>query len=274
MTLTAVDFDYLRKLVREQSAIVLEPGKEYLVEARLATLVRQEGLGSMQDLVAKLRSHHSGPLHTRVVEAMTTNETLFFRDPFVFEALRTAALPEVVERRRAERRLEIWSAACSSGQEPYSVAMLLREHFPEVTGWRTSILATDLSTQMLARAAEGRYSQLEVNRGLPATMLTKYFSRQGMHWQVGDELKRAIEFRPMNLDAPWPTLPQMDVVLLRNVLIYFDMETKRRIVANVRKVLRRDGYLFLGGAETLLNVDDAFERVTLGKAACYRLRQP
>jgi chemotaxis protein methyltransferase CheR len=274
MTLTAVDFDYLRKLVREQSAIVLEPGKEYLVEARLATLVRQEGLGSMQDLVAKLRSHHSGPLHTRVVEAMTTNETLFFRDPFVFEALRTAALPELVERRRPERRLEIWSAACSSGQEPYSVAMLLREHFPEVTGWRTSILATDLSTQMLARAAEGRYSQLEVNRGLPATMLTKYFSRQGMHWQVGDELKRAIEFRPMNLDAPWPTLPQMDVVLLRNVLIYFDMETKRRIVANVRKVLRRDGYLFLGGAETLLNVDDAFERVTLGKAACYRLRRP
>jgi chemotaxis protein methyltransferase CheR len=272
MTLTAIDFDYLRKLVREQSAIVLEPGKEYLVEARLATLVRQEGMSSMQDLVTRLRSHRASPLHTQVVEAMTTNETLFFRDPFVFEALRTVVLPDLVERRKAERRLEIWSAACSSGQEPYSMAMLLHEHLPQIAGWRTGILATDLSTQVLTRAREGRYSQLEVNRGLPATLLTKHFTRQGMHWQVSDELKRAVDYRPMNLDAPWPSLPQMDVVLLRNVLIYFDVETKRRILAGVRKVLRRDGYMFLGGAETLLNVDDAFERVALGKAACYRLR--
>jgi chemotaxis protein methyltransferase CheR len=271
MTLTAVEFDYLRRLVREQSAIVLEPGKEYLIEARLAGLVRQEGAGSLQDLVGRLRTERAGHLHTRVVEAMTTNETLFFRDPQVWEALRTTVVPRLLAQRRAERRLDVWSAACSSGQEPYSLVMLLREHFPAATGWDLRILATDLSTAMLDRARQGRFSQLEVNRGLPAALLVKYFEKQGMHWDAGPDLRGSVKFRPLNLDAAWPSMPLMDLVLLRNVLIYFDLETKKAVLGRVRRVLRPEGYLFIGAAENLLNVDDGFERVSIGRTTWYRL---
>jgi chemotaxis protein methyltransferase CheR len=271
MSLTAVEFDFLRRLVREQSAIVLEPGKEYLIEARLAGLVRQEGAGSLQDLVGRLRTERAGPLHTQVVEAMTTNETLFFRDPQVWEALRTTVIPQLLERRRTERRLDVWSAACSSGQEPYSLVMLVREHFPAAVGWDLRILATDLSTAVLERAEQGRFSQLEVNRGLPAALLVKYFDKHGMHWDARPELRQSVVFRPLNLDASWPLMPPLDLVLLRNVLIYFDAETRKAILGRVRRVLRPDGWLFLGAAENLLNVDDGFERVTVGRATCYRL---
>jgi chemotaxis protein methyltransferase CheR len=271
MTMTAVEFDYLRKLVRQRSAIVLEAGKEYLAEARLATLVRQHGAASVQDLVSRLRTEQHGPLHSQVVEAMTTNETLFFRDVPVFDALRTDILPALAKD-AAGRRLNVWSAACSSGQEPYSLQVLLREHFPALCSGGVHLLATDLSTAMLERCREGRYSQLEVNRGLPARLLVKYFGRQGMHWQVNDELRRGVEFRQMNLDEPWPALPPMDLVLLRNVLIYFDMDTKRSILARLRRLVRPGGFLILGGAETLLNVDDSFERITFGRATCYQLR--
>jgi chemotaxis protein methyltransferase CheR len=271
--MTTVEFDYLRRLVREQSAIVLESGKEYLVEARLAGLVREQGMTTVTDLVAKLRGLRDGPLHTQVVEAITTNETLFFRDPPLWEALRKEVLPELIERRRPERRLHLWSAACSSGQEPYSLAMLLAEHFPELAGWKVGILATDLSTAMLARAREGSYSQLEVNRGMPAAMLVKHFVKEGMHWRVVPGLRRAVEFRPLNLDAAWPPLPRMDLVLLRNVLIYFDASTKQAIVARMRRQLHPDGYLLLGAAENLLGLDDAVDRMTLGRTICYRPRQ-
>jgi chemotaxis protein methyltransferase CheR len=273
MSLGTVEFDYLRRLVREQSAIVLEPGKEYLVEARLAGLVREHGMATVTDLVARLRGHREGPLHAQVVEAITTNETLFFRDPPLWEALRRQVLPELIERRRRERRLHLWSAACSSGQEPYSLAMLLAEQFAELAGWEVRILGTDLSTTMLARAREGSYSQLEVNRGLPAAMLVKHFAKEGMRWRASPALRRAVEFRPLNLDAAWPPLPQMDLVLLRNVLIYFHAEAKRATVSRLRRQLRPDGYLALGAAENLLGLDDGVERVTFGRAVCYRPRQ-
>jgi chemotaxis protein methyltransferase CheR len=273
MSMTTFEFDYLRRLVREQSAIVLESGKEYLVEARLAGLVREQGMSTVTDLVAKLRGLRDGPLHTQVVEAITTNETLFFRDPPLWETLRKEILPGLIERRRSERRLHIWSAACSSGQEPYSLAMLLAEHFGELAGWEVGILATDLSTAMLTRAREGSYSQLEVNRGLPAAMLVKHFAKEGMHWRVVPGLRRAVEFRPLNLDAAWPPLPRMDLVLLRNVLIYFDVETKRTIAGRMGRLLQRDGYLVLGAAENLLGLDDAVERVIFGRTICYRPRQ-
>jgi chemotaxis protein methyltransferase CheR len=273
MSMTTVEFDYLRRLVREQSAIVLDSGKEYLVEARLAGLVREQGMSTVTDLVAKLRGHRDGPLHTQVVEAITTNETLFFRDPPLWDTLRKEVLPELIEQRRSERRLQVWSAACSSGQEPYSLAMLLAEHFGEMAGWEVRILATDLSTAMLARAREGSYSQLEVNRGLPAAMLVKHFAKEGMHWRVVPGLRRTVEFRPFNLGATWPPLPRMDLVLLRNVLIYFDAETKRTIAERMRRQLQPDGYLVLGAAENLLGLDDAVERVTFGRTICYRPRQ-
>jgi chemotaxis protein methyltransferase CheR len=272
MGMSTVEFDYLCRLVREQSAIVLEPGKEYLVEARLAGLVREQGMTTVTDLVARLRGRRDGPLHTQVVEAITTNETLFFRDPPLWEALREEILPELIERRRSERRLHLWSAACSSGQEPYSLAMLLAEHFGELAGWEVHILATDLSTAMLARAREGSYSQLEVNRGLPAAMLVKHFTKEGMHWRAAAALRRAVDFRPLNLDTAWPPLPRMDLVLLRNVLIYFHAETRQAIVGRLQRQLRPDGYLALGAAENLLSLD-AVERVTFGRAICYRPRQ-
>jgi len=272
VALSPADFQFLSTLVRQRSAIVLEPEKSYLLEARLSPLARIEGFGSIETLVAALRQQTFNGLHRKVVEAMTTNETSFFRDLHPFEALRLVVLPEVIARRQLERRLTIWCAACSSGQEPYTVAMTLLEHFPQLAGWDLRILATDLSRDMVAKARAGRYGQMEVNRGLPANLLVKHFEKKGMEWVVLPEVQRLCEFREMNLIEPWGPLPQMDVVFLRNVLIYFDVETKRSILGNVRKVLPPWGYLFLGGAETTINLEDTFERVQFDRAGCYRLK--
>lgn len=272
MTVTVTDFEFISAMVRAESAIVLERGKEYLVEARLLPVATEAGLASVADLVQQLRLHPTGPLRQDVVEAMTTNETSFFRDAHPFEALSQRVLPELVRARAGERLVKIWCAAASSGQEPYSIAMLLADLLAGHPGWRVRLLATDISQRMLARTRAGRYTQLEVNRGLPAPRLVRHFTRSGTHWQVNDELRRMVECRVLHLDGPWPPMPSMDVVFLRNVLIYFDIPTKQRILARIRGVLRPDGYLFLGGAETTLNLDPAFERVQLGSAPAYRLR--
>ncbi|HEV7730896.1 MAG TPA: protein-glutamate O-methyltransferase CheR [Candidatus Binatia bacterium] len=272
MTIGAVEFDYIRKLVRERSAIVLEPGKEYLAESRLLPVARDEGCATLQDLVAKIRADRSGGLERKVIEAMTTNETTFFRDVHPFEALRKTVLPDVLAARAAQRQLNIWCGASSSGQEPYSIAMVLRERAADLAGWSVRLLASDISREMLDRTKEGRYSQLEVNRGLPATMLVKWFEKQGTSWQVKPELRAMLELHEMNLAGAWPAFPSLDIVFMRNVLIYFDVETKQAILGKVRRLLRPDGWLLLGGAETTLNLDDAFERVPVEKATCYRLR--
>jgi len=264
---------FLSALVRQRSAIVLEPEKSYLLEARLAPLARAEGFGSIDALVEHLRAQPAGGLHGKVVEAMTTNETSFFRDLHPFEALRTVVIPEVIRHRRTERRLTIWCAASSSGQEPYTVAMTLLEHFPELAGWSVTLLGTDISGAMIARCRAGKYGQIEVNRGLPAPLLMKYFERKGMDWQVKPVVQRLCEFRELNLIEPWGQLPAMDVIFLRNVLIYFDVETKRSILQKVRAALAPWGHLFLGGAETTLNLGDMFERVPFDKAGCYRLKE-
>jgi chemotaxis protein methyltransferase CheR len=266
------EFDYVASLVRQRAAIVLEPGKEYLVESRLLPVAREVGCASLTELVAKLRAqaHHS--LLQKVVDAMTTNETLFFRDLHPFEALKTVVLPTLLAKREKERVLNLWCAAASSGQEPYTIAMLLREHFPMLSSWTVRFIATDISQEMLTRARAGRYSQLEVNRGMPAALLAKYFVRQGREWQIKDDLRNLIEFRQLNLADPWPALPPMDIVFMRNVLIYFDLAMKKTILGKVRRLLRLDGYLFLGAAETTLNLDDGFERLQFEKAGCYRLR--
>ncbi|MFN8545612.1 MAG: protein-glutamate O-methyltransferase CheR [Candidatus Binatia bacterium] len=266
------EFEYIQKLVRERSAIVLEDGKVYLADSRLAPLAREEGFQSITELVAQLRGERFGRLHRRVVEAMTTNETSFFRDLHPFEALRSAIFPELVGRRATTRTLDIWCAASSTGQEPYSLALTIREHFPALATWNVRITATDLNTEVLARAGRGTYSQLEVNRGLPAPMLVKYFERKGLEWQLKDDVRRLVTFRELNLAESWPTMGPLDLVMLRNVLIYFDVETKRAILGKVRRLLRPDGYLFLGGAETTINLDDGFERAQFGKAWAYRVR--
>ncbi|MFO1010992.1 MAG: protein-glutamate O-methyltransferase CheR [Planctomycetota bacterium] len=271
MSINTTDFAFLQTLVRERSAIVLDPGKEYLAESRLAPIARGAGLPGIGELVAKLRTDPRGTLTDKVIEAMTTNETSFFRDVHPFEALRLNILPDLIKARANERTLNLWCAASSSGQEPYTIAMLIRENFPALIEWRIRFIATDISQEMLRRSRDGIYSQLEVNRGLPAKYLVKYFEKRGSDWQIKADLRSMIEFKELNLIKPWPAMPPLDVVFIRNVLIYFDLPTKRAILGNIRKVLRPDGYLFLGGAETTLSLDESFKRAQVGPTWCYRL---
>lgn len=271
--ISETDFNYVRDLVKRVSAIVLEPEKAYLVETRLTPLARKTGFGSLQALLASLRVDGNPRLRHQVVEAMTTHETSFFRDGHPFETLKARILPELLARRSSSQHVAIWCAACSSGQEPFSVAMLAREHFPTLVKGRLRIIATDLSEAILARAREGLYSQIEINRGLPAAELARYFDRQGLCWRIKPEIRRMVDFQQSNLAGAWPNLPLMDVIFMRNVLIYFGIETKKQILNNVRRALKPDGYLFLGASETTLNLSAAFEPITLGKTTCYQLSQ-
>lgn len=269
MAITQAEFDIVRTLIRGEAGIVLEQGKEYLVEARLSPLARREGIASTSDLIAQL-GRLKGPLHTKVVEAMTTNETIFFRDVEPFEVLRKEILPKLIEARRTSRRLQIWCGASSTGQEPYSIAMTLLD-IPELASWKVDILATDISTDVLARARGGLYSQLEVNRGLPATHLVKYFEKKGLEWQINDTIRSMVRFEFLNLMKPLPSMTAPDIVFLRNVLIYFDTADKSAILTRIRGVMRQDGYLFLGAAETTRSLDDRFERLPFSKTGCYRI---
>ncbi len=271
-TLDAATFDYVRTLVHERSAIALEPTKGYLVESRLMPIAKQRGHHSLAEMVSHLRNKPYGELHAQVVEAMTTNETSFFRDAHPFEALKTAVIPELIQKREATKTLNIWSAACSTGQEPYTIAITLRETFPQLANWRIQILATDLSSQVLEKAASATYSQAEINRGLPAPVLVKYFQKVGLQWQLKPEIRSQVQFQRMNLIEPWPAFAKMDVVFLRNVLIYFTPETKAKILAQVRNRLAADGSLFLGGAETTIGIDESFVRCNHGKTITYRLK--
>jgi chemotaxis protein methyltransferase CheR len=269
--MTDRDFSTVRQLLQEQSAIVLDAGKEYLVETRLAPLAHQLNLKSVEELIAQLRQGTGTGLHKQIVEAMVTTETSFFRDHHPFEALRKVVLPELIDQRRKERSLNIWCAACATGQEPYSLAILIRENFPELADWRVSLLATDLSQQVLEKARSGRYGQIEVNRGLPATLLVKYFEQHGTHWQLKPVIRNMIDFRAINLAEAWPVLPPMSLVLIRNVMIYFDVQTKKSILSKVARILGPGGYLLLGGAETTFNLHDSFRRVEPLKGAFFQL---
>ncbi|MBK6940100.1 MAG: protein-glutamate O-methyltransferase CheR [Planctomycetes bacterium] len=270
MTLTAGDFEYVRALVRKDSAIELDSTQGYLVDSRLSGLARELGMPSLTALFEKLRAPGSADLMRRVVERMTTNETSFFRDPHYYDALRTIVLPNLVAARQRERKLSIWSAAASSGQEIYSIAMTVDEVRPPLDGWYVRLLATDLCESMLARCRDGKYRQLEVARGLGAPQLVKFFERDGADWQLKKRLRDMVEFKVMNLAEPWPPVASMDLIFLRNVLIYFSVETKKKILANVRQVLRPDGWLVLGSTESTFGIDDRFERHEIAKAIFYR----
>lgn len=269
--MTPDDFAYICKLVYDRSAIVLEPGKEYLVETRLLPVVRELKLDSISQLVTRLRYYQDNELVGRIIDAMVTTETFFFRDLQPFEAMKKSILPELIARRKSSRILNIWSAAASTGQEAYSIAIMLKENFPELSNWMVNILATDLSSEVLAKARSGVYNQIEVNRGLPAALLSRYFVQHGVKWQLCEEIRRKVDFKEMNLTRPWPLLPPMDIVLLRNVMIYFDVDAKKSILSKMAALLRPDGYLLLGGAETTMNLNDSFQRVDFSKAGFYRL---
>jgi chemotaxis protein methyltransferase CheR len=274
VTIEAGDFAFVQKLVMDRAAIVLNESKEYLVESRLTALARKKKLDSLGALLAEAKNGKQNGLLDEIIDAMTTNETSFLRDVHPFEMMRKIVLPDLIRKRQVEKKLHIWCGASSSGQEPYTIAMMLREHFWEtLRDWSVVFIASDLSTEMLDRSRAGSYSQLEVNRGLPAPLLVKYFDKDGSNWQVRDEIREMVDFRQINLVKDWPTMPPLDLVLMRNVLIYFDVPTKKKVLARVRERMRPDGYLFLGGAETTLNLDDAFERVQGDKAGCYRLKE-
>lgn len=272
MPLNHSDFEYIRKLVRDRTGVLLAEDKEYLVESRLAPLAKEAGAHSVSGFLSQVRQKPFNPFYELIVEAMMTNETFFFRDEHPFQAMKKSILPEFSKRRGSDRILHIWCAACSSGQEPYSIAMLLCEHFPHLGSWKVQLIASDISTAILKRARSGRYGQHEINRGLPPIFLQKYFQPFGNEWQIREDIRRMVEFRQLNLTKTFAPMPLMDIIFLRNVLIYFDVETKREILARVRQVLQPDGYLFLGGGETTVNLDDAFEPVQFDKTVCYQLR--
>lgn len=270
MTVSPADIAFLREFVHRRSAIVLEPDKDYLVEARLEPVARHAGLADVSALIDKLRSGSAPGLPVKVVEAMTTNETTFFRDAHPFETLEKLIVPQLLTSRASTRTITIWSAACSTGQEPYSIAMMLAHTFPELRNWQVRIIASDLAESVLARAREGRYRAVEVNRGLPKHYLSSYFEPFEQDWRVRDVIRKRVEFVQLNLHEMWTHPVRFDVVFLRNVLIYFDVPTKQRILARVRQFMAPDGALFLGGAETTANLDSNYSSDHHGKTVFFR----
>lgn len=273
MFTSAINFNYIQKLVHERSAIVIETGKEYLVESRLTPLALREGFCSIEEMVSRLRLQPYSDLHRKVVEAMTINETSFFRDGYPFETLKKKILPELFMKREAERKLNIWCTACSTGQEPYTIAMVLKETLTNLANWTIQLIASDLSLYMIERAQEGRYNQIEINRGLSPTLINKFFHKEGSDWQVNDDLRNLVTFREINLASTWPAMPQLDIIFMRNVMIYFDVATKKNILSKVKQNLKQDGYMFLGAAETTINIDDSFECEYFGNAGYYKLKR-
>jgi chemotaxis protein methyltransferase CheR len=268
MSLTETDFRFVAGLVRQRSSINLQPGKEYLVEARLAPVARRHGDRNLNALVGRLRAGDAA-LTAVVVDALTSNETSFFRDAYPFDSFVSTLLPTVAERASGSE-LNIWSAACSSGQEAYSLAILVLDWAAANPGVQVRIFGTDVSRSMIERARSGSYTQLEINRGLTVQNLVKYFVQSGRDWTLRQKVRDLTSFTVANLALPPVGVPPCDIVFLRNVLIYFDLETKRAVMENVRKVLRRGGYLVLGGSESPLDLDDVFKRVEIDKFVAFR----
>ncbi len=261
------NYAYLQQQIYRSSGIVLDESKRYLLEARLTPIVRKQNLKSINDLCALLRANSQPKITQEITEAMTTNETFFFRDATPFKLLKEKILPPLIEERKASRQLSFWSAAASSGQEAYSVAMTVLEM--GLKDWKIEIFGTDIAEKVLGRAREGKYIQIEVNRGLPAPYLVKYFNRQGLEWQIKDELRRMVRFQQFDLRQSMRSLGPFDIVLCRNVLIYFDLETKKNILRQIEGTLRQGGSLLLGAAETTMNLNTALERRTVDSSTFY-----
>lgn len=264
------NYRFLQEHVYSQVGIVLEDNKHYLFESRLAPIVKHHGLKSINDLCAVLHVKRNGEIGQQVVEAMTTNETYFFRDPAQYDAIRTVLLPRLKEDRRDTRKLRFWSAASSTGQEAYSLAMLLLED--GLKDWNIQILGTDFSSKVVERARTAAYQQIEVNRGLPVSMLVKHFKRAGLEWQLSDAVRKMARFETIDLRKSMRTLGPFDLVFCRNVMIYFDNETKRSIMKEIHSTLFRGGWLLLGGAETAFGLDEWFDRQLVGNMTVYVAR--
>ena len=258
--MTPQDFDYLRKLLKDRSGLMLSGEKQYLAESRLLPVARRHGMTTLAELVGKLKAAPvAAPLTSEVVEAMTTNETFFFRDKLPFEHLRDTIMPALIAARAREKRIRIWCTAASTGQEPYSIAMTLKDMGSALAGYRVDIVATDLSMEVLDRAKAGTYSQFEVQRGLPIQQLVKYFSKDGETWQIAPEIRAMVQYRSLNLLNDFSPFGTFDLVFCRNVLIYFDQETKIGVFERVARMMPDDSYLVLGAAETVVGLTDAFK---------------
>ncbi len=256
--MTPPDYEYLRKLLKDRSGLDLSADKQYLIESRLLPLSRKAGMASISELVQKMKSG-SADITTQVVEAMTTNETFFFRDKVPFDHFRDSIMPEILQARASRKTLRIWCAAGSTGQEPYSLAMCLKEMGAALSGWRVEILATDLSQEVLEKSKAGIYSQFEVQRGLPIQMLVKYFKQTGELWQINADIRAMVQHRQLNLLHDFSQLGVFDVIFCRNVLIYFDQDTKINIFNRLAKATEPDGFLVLGAAETVVGLTDVFK---------------
>lgn len=272
MPLSLTDFNFVAKLVERKCAILLPTGKEYLVEARLNTLARKKGLDSIAELLANVRKAPYTTLPDEVVDALTTNETSFFRDARPFDGLKNVIIPDLIEKRANSRTLNIWCGACSSGQEPYSVLITLLEYFSELENWNINYFATDFSAEMVERTEAGVYADLEVKRGLSEVLKLKYFDKIDKGWRAKPMLRSMLQVRRLNLIEHW-SLPPIDLVMMRNVLIYFDNEVKKDILQRVHKTLTNDGYLMLGAAETTISIDSSYSVEDAGSARCYRPKQ-
>jgi chemotaxis protein methyltransferase CheR len=258
---TPLDYDFLRKCLKERSGLVLSADKQYLVESRLLPVARKAGLANLGELVEALKAASETPLMTTVVEAMTTNESLFFRDKTPFDHFRATIMPALLAARRASRSIRIWSSAASTGQEPYSLAMCLKEMEQDLIGWRIELVASDLSGEVLEKARTGLYTQFEVQRGLPIQLLIKHFTQSGELWQLAPELRAMVKYRQLNLLKDFSQLGLFDLIFCRNVLIYFDQDTKIDVLNRMAKTIVSDGYLVLGAAETVVGLTDRFKMV-------------
>jgi chemotaxis protein methyltransferase CheR len=269
MSLSAIDADYLRGVVMRNSGNQVDPARDYLFESRLQRVLRTKGMQSLDQLVSALRSDSGSLLQRSVAEAMTINETSFFRDTASFDLLREELLPALIRERQNVRKLRFWSAASSSGQEAYSLAMLLREYFPSLLAWNIEIFGTDLSAEMIERARAGRYQRLEINRGLPARLLLKYLQRSGDEWEMAPDLRRLCHFQQRNLCDAAPYPERFDVILLRNVMIYFPPETRHTVLRRIHRSLAPDGALLLGVSEQT-SMGSHWQTVLTPKAVWYR----
>lgn len=254
------DFDFIAKLLKDRSGLVITRDKAYLLESRLTPVARKRGLKGLDDLVASMRTAGEDLLR-EVTEAMTTNESFFFRDMKPFDQFKALVLPALIQSRAQKKSFRIWSAACSSGQEAYSLAMIMKEEGPKLAGWKIEVVGTDISNEMLEKAKAGMYSQFEVQRGLPINMLVKYFKKNTEMWQIDPAIRAMVQFREYNLLHDLKPLGQFDVVFCRNVLIYFDQPTKTRVLESISKNMPDDGFLYLGGAETVLGISDRFKPI-------------
>jgi len=255
------DFEYLRALLHKQSGLVVNPEKVYLLESRLTPLARRLGMDGLDDLVTKVRSTNDKTLITEITEAMTTNESFFFRDKTPFDNLKNIVLPYLHKTRADRKRIRIWCAAASSGQEPYSIALSFKEEAAKWAGWNIEIVATDICNKVLNKAREGEYSQFEVQRGLPVMLMMKYFEQRGDVWKISDEIRNMVTFKYLNLLHPFAGMGVFDVIFCRNVLIYFDQDTKKTVLQSMRSTLSSDGTMFLGTAETVLGISDLYKPV-------------